>query len=301
MTYKRAVLFPGQGAHDLNMLDGVKDLPGFRERYDTIAELTQSNPLKEIAAGNEAYINANLMSSALTVLVSTLSYDRFLGSNEPPAYFSGYSVGQWTALWAAGVIEFEQLVSIIIQRCTFMDACFEEQKGAMLAVIGLPEDKIQGVCEEITSGGDFVTISNYNCVGQYSIAGTDPGINKAETALQLSEPKKLARIPVGGAWHCALLDKAADQFASYLETIDLQPLQTPVINNVTGALFNTDINTEKEQLALHISRPVLWYPGIRQLVDLGAEVFTEMGYGKTLTKFGFFIDRKVKHEGYYNG
>lgn len=296
---KTTLLFPGQGAHDLHMLESIKYTEHFSQRYELVCDLLHGNPLQEMAAGNQAYFNQNEVSSMLTLLVSSLLFDVYQELSEPrPAFLAGYSVGQWLALYAARVISYEQLMTIIKARADLMDGCFKKEKGGMLAVIGLAADKLEQLCRQLETEGHYLTISNYNCVGQFSLAGTVEAITLAYDRIQALKPKKVIRLPVSGAWHCSLLDQAAAAFGVYLQSIAFNRPALPVINNVTGDFLPAAEAAMKAQLAAHLSAPVQWEKGIRTLIAQGSSEFVEIGYGSTLTKFGFFIDRSVRHRAF---
>ena len=295
-----ALLFPGQGAHDVKMLDGVRGLPAFRERYELVASQLGSSPLDEIAAGNAEYLNQNRVTALLTLLVSSLSLDLYLEKTGARADFvAGYSVGQWTALSAAGSLSFEQLVAVVAKRSALMDQCFATTPGAMLAVIGLRAEALEELCARLRGAGHQVWVSNYNCVGQYTLAGTATAIAAAETAVAELKPRKAARVPVSGAWHSPLLADANAGFHAYLAGVPLAAAGVPVVDNVTGELLPTDRATLDLHLAQHLDHPVLWEKGIKTLLERGARRFVEIGYGNVLTKFGFFIDRSVEHQAFY--
>jgi [acyl-carrier-protein] S-malonyltransferase len=299
MVTKRAILFPGQGAHDLKMLDGLVHNANYNHWYDIICDNLQSDPVKEIQKQNIAYINQNLVSSVLTVFVSCISLEHYLNIiKEKPQYYAGYSVGQWTALYAAKAINFEQLIEIIRIRAEFMNQCFEDTEGAMMAVIGLKEDILSSFLNDIRQKGHYIEISNFNCVGQYSIAGTKDAIDIACSRIEMLNPKKVIKIPVQGAWHCKLLDSAEKAFSEYLSEKLLRKLKYTVIDNVTGAPLSEDIHSSPSIFAKQINHPVKWLKGMKWLLNQGCNEFVEVGYGNTLTKFGFFIDRDVNHRSF---
>jgi len=295
-----ALLFPGQGAHDVKMLDGVRELPAFAERYALVCDALGSSPLEAVAAGNADYLNQNRVTALLTLLVSSLSLDRFHEATGGRADFvSGYSVGQWTALYAAGALSFEELVTVVAKRSALMDACFTEIPGAMLAVIGLKAEVLENLCDGLRAKSHRVWVSNYNCVGQYTLAGTGEAIAHAESALADLKPKKIARVPVSGAWHTPLLAAAHAGFKTFLAGVALAAPTVPVVDNVTGAWLPNERAALDEQLARHLDHPVLWEQGMKALLAKGARRFVEIGYGNVLTKFGFFIDRSVEHQAFY--
>jgi [acyl-carrier-protein] S-malonyltransferase len=295
-----ALLFPGQGAHDVKMLDGVRELPAFATRYGLIADALGSSPLDEIAAGNAAYLNQNRVTALLTLLASSLSLDVFHDRTGGRADFvSGYSVGQWTALYAAGALSFEELVAVVAKRSALMDACFADVPGAMLAVIGLKAEVLENLCDGLRAKSHRVWVSNYNCVGQYTLAGAADAIEAAERALVELKPRKVARVPVSGAWHTPLLAAAHAGFRTFLGSVTLAPPNVPVVDNVNGEWLPSARAGLDLQLARHLDHPVLWEQGIRTLLAAGVRRFVEIGYGNVLTKFGFFIDRSVEHQAFY--
>jgi [acyl-carrier-protein] S-malonyltransferase len=295
-----ALVFPGQGAHDVKMLDGVRALPGFAERYARVCDALGSAPLDEIAAGNAAYLNQNRVTALLTLLVSSLSLDAFREKTGGQADFvSGYSVGQWTALYAAGALPFDRLVEVVATRSALMDECFVDVAGAMLAVIGLKAEVLENLCDGLRAKSHRVWVSNYNCVGQYTLAGAADAIEAAERALADLKPRKVARVPVSGAWHTPLLAAAHAGFATYVAGVPLAPPDVPVVDNVSGGWLPTERADLDRQLARHLDHPVLWEQGIKTLLAAGARRVVEIGYGNVLTKFGFFIDRSVEHQAFY--
>ncbi len=296
-----ALLFPGQGAHDPKMLDGVRGLPEFAARYALVCEALGESPLESIAA-DPTYLNQNRVTALLTLLASSLSLDLFHERTGGRADFvAGYSVGQWTALYASGALPFERLVAVVAKRSALMDECFAEIAGAMLAVIGLKADALEDLTARLRADGRQVWVSNYNCVGQYTLAGTADAIAAAEAAVAELKPRKAARVPVSGAWHSPLLAAANAGFHAYLGSVPLEPARVPVVDNVTGEWLPDDRAGLDLRLAQHLDHPVLWETGIKTLLARGARRFVEIGYGNVLTKFDFFIDRSVEHQAFYVG
>lgn len=294
-----ACLFPGQGAHTIEMLDGVCHAPAFAERYALVCQALDTDVASALTEQQHDFLNRNAVSSLLTVLVSTLSYDLWLAHMPPPAYLAGYSVGQWTALYAAGVVPFPLLVNLVKTRAALMDACIAQTPGGMIGVIGLGETAIQDLVAQLQAEGHQVAISNYNCLGQYSLAAAAAAMRPTLQALQAREPRKVLTLPVAGAWHSSLLQPAEAPFAAYLATVPLAPAACPVIDNVMGQLLPTSDAELKAQLVKQLSAPVRWQQGVETLIGLGCERFVEIGYGKLLTKFGFFINRAYAHEAFY--
>ena len=282
------------------MLDGIRHHYLFENYYHEICCALGFDPILRIKAGDNNIINANEVSSLLTVFVSVIAYDHWRKRNGHPKAIAGYSVGQWTALYAAGVIPFKTLVRVVAKRAAFMNECFAEKNGAMIAVIGLDSFKLEMLCSKMRDQGLDIFITNYNCSGQHSIAGSFTAINLALKSISELKPIKMVQIPTSGAWHCPLVDNAAIKFRKWLEELTFLKPTVPIIDNASGTFLPDGGSTFLDCLARQINHPVLWDKGIKNLIGYGCEKFVEVGYGNILTKFGFFIDRNlVKHLSYY--
>ncbi len=306
VAQQTALLFPGQGGHDPRMLDGVRTLPEFDARYAVVCQALGVDVLGELERGGRDFLDRNKVSSLLTVLVGSLSLTRYLETLEaagsaPPRYLSGYSVGQWTALYAAGCLSFAKMVEVVAARADLMDACFRYAAGGMGAFIGVTAETLDDYLDELRDAGHEIAISNYNCLGQYSVSGTREAVELAVAGAERIHPRKAVVLPVAGAWHSRLLEPAATAFADYLQDLELAPPAVAVIDNTGGDYLSGDLPAVKRSLARHVSQPVLWEQGIRRLIADGCDNFVEIGFGDLLTKFGFFIDRDKAHSSFYVG
>ena len=274
-------------------------MPGFKSKYETLCDRLAFSPLEHVEKDSTA-INSNRISSALTALASVLALDVYRSSSaEQAQVYSGYSVGQWTALYAAGVLNFESLIEVIAHRASLMDACSAKRPGGMLAVIGVAPEPLLELCVGLSSPEEFITISNYNCYGQYTLSGDVALIEVAQEAITKLSPKKVARIPVAGAWHSAILDDAAFKFKQYLGDCDLKLPMAQVVDNVTGDYVPLDLEPMLQTLGKHVSHSVQWHKSVKRLLADGVTECVEVGYGNTLTKFGMFIDRSIEHRAYF--
>lgn len=279
------------------MLDAVRPLPEFREYYQLVCDLLGIDVAVEIERGGPDLLRRNAVSSLLTVMVSALMLAQWRRSRASgPRCVAGYSIGQWTALHAAGALDFPALARIVHARAQFMDACVSREPSGMYAVLGLPLPRVEAVLAELRQAGHRVYVSNLNCPGNYSIAGTLTALAAAEPRLAALGPKKLSSIPVSGAWHCPILDEAGQRFAEFLDGVALAPTEVPVVDNVTGSWLPNEPRERSSCLARHLSRPVQWEAGIRNCIAASFSHFLELGYGGSLTKLGFFIDRRAMFE-----
>lgn len=295
-----ALLFPGQGAHDAQMITLIRSLPMYNEYYDEIRRALGWDPIRRIVEGETSVVNENAVSSLLTVLCSVLLLDQFRKTHPTVNVvgMAGYSVGQWTALYAAGSISYPQLVNVLAKRATLMDFCSASTPGAMMAVIGVSVEVLERFCKDLSSNGYSVSISNYNCFGQYTLSGDVDSIEYALEKVRVLAPKKAVRLPTSGAWHSPLMEAARQSFFGVIQDLDFAPCSVPVVDNVTGGILPRSRIELTATLCAQISAPVQWEAGILALLSMGCTEFLEMGYGNVLTKFGFFIDRSVKHSSF---
>ena len=198
----------------------------------------------------------------------------------------------------SGRFDFTELAQLVMVRAELKMQCFITAPGAMLAV-GLPLKTVEDICSNLRCDGHSIWVSNINCFGQYSVSGTTNAnrVAKDDTGRK-EKPKKLLelRYPEHGT---ASSGKLPAYFASHLQGRSWQGLQMPVIDNVTGDFLPDDVSQIKEQLVKHLTHTVRWETGLKLLVSQGCTRFVEIGYGNTLTKFGFFIDRQATFESYY--
>lgn len=281
------------------LLDRRTD-PHFLRLYPAVVEATGRDLLQELESRGPDILRENVVASAVTVLTSAVELarleERRAGTAGEVVAVAGYSVGQWTAMFAAGMVSFADALAVVVRRAQRMNDSDAVRDGAMLAVIGLATELVEGVCAELRSSGAQVEISNFNCLGQLTLAGTRAAIAEAEVRLAALKPRKLAAVPVAGAWHSVLLAGAAERFRADLDGVTLAAPRVPVADNVTGGTLPSDPRLLRDALAAHVRSPVRWEACVRTLIaETGADTFAEVGHGDMLSKFGFFIDRGKKH------
>ena len=281
------------------MLAGVRHAAAYAERYALVCQALGVEVEQTLATEGEAWLNRNEVSSLLTVLVSSLSYDYWLAQHPPPTWLAGYSVGQWTALYAAGVVDFATLVTLVKRRADLMNAGTLHSPGSMVGVIGLAETVLTVTVEQLQAEGYQVFLSTDNGLGHYSLAVATAALSPTLAALQAHAPRTLLLLPVAGPWHSPLLADAEAPLAACVEELVTTLPHTPVIDNVTGALLPADLPALRRQLVRQLTAPVRWRQGVQHLIRLGCSQFVELGYGTLLTKFGFFIDRRRHHVAFY--
>jgi [acyl-carrier-protein] S-malonyltransferase len=283
-------LCPGQGAQSPTMMTMIKQSERAMKLLPLALDAIDTD-LASIHIEDEAFLRRNEV-SAMLVCLSTIAAHEKLMHLPSPQFYMGYSVGQWVAMHLAGMLTAETLIEVIAKRCQFMNATLAVKQGGMLAVIGLAQHKV----EQTLAGIDgYVIIANDNAPGQYTLAGEHAALDQAEKQLAELKPQKMQRVLVAGAWHSAMVEEAVTPFLDYLSTVTLSSPTTPVINNVTGKPLPKAPQALRETLAAHLASPVRWVDGMRFLMAQGVQTFIEVGYGNTLSKFGFFIDRSHQH------
>lgn len=288
-----AFVYTGQGGHDISLIDYLEKSSLFRDSYDLIAEIVGDDIVKRARREGAAYLRRNEIASLLVVLSACSWHAKLSRAGVQPAAVAGYSVGQWTAMHFAGMLDFPTLLAVVWRRAQLMNDQARTRPGAMLGVIGLPLETVAAACAEASQGGLQAAVSNINCLGQFTVAGDVAAIDRL--AGLLHNARKLARINVSGAWHCPLMAPAAALFAAEIDVLMLKPAMIPVADNVTGERLPEPGGLLRQRLSEHLCQPVLWQANMRWLADQGVTRFVEVGHGDMLTRFGFFIDRRLQH------
>ena len=195
-----------------------------------------------------------------------------------PDMVAGHSLGEFSALTAAGALDFEDGLRLVAIRARAMQKACEANPGTMAAIIALPTEKV----EEICAGTDGIVVpANYNCEGQIVISGTVEAVSEASERMKEAGAKRALLLPVGGAFHSPLMQPAAEELAEGIESVSFKEPACPVYQNVT-ALPTTDPAEIRKNLLAQLTAPVRWTQTVINMVADGAESFTESGPGKVL-------------------
>jgi [acyl-carrier-protein] S-malonyltransferase len=280
---KLAIVFPGQGSQAVGMLaelGATYSIVGqtFAEASDVLGydlwDLAQNGP-KEALNRTDRTQPALLASSvAIWRIWQTLE----LGQ---PAVLAGHSLGEYSALVCAGVIDFKQAIQLVEQRGQLMQEAVPEGTGAMSAIIGLDDEVIAKICEE-SAQGQVVSPVNFNSPGQVVIAGHKDAVERAGALSKERGAKRALPLPVSVPSHCALMKPAAVQLAEALQGIVLNAPEIPVINNV-DVVSETDPAKIKDALVRQLYSPVRWTESVQKMHQQGIETLIEFGPGKVLT------------------
>lgn len=212
-----------------------------------------------------------------------------------PDIAAGHSLGEYSALVAAGATTFADAVRTVRLRGQFMQEAVPLGEGGMAAILGLAEDKIKEICAQISAQGGTVQAVNFNCPGQIVIAGSTKAVEEAAAAMKEAGAKRAILLHVSAPFHSTLMEPAAKRLAEVLDDITISDAKIPVVANVNGQI-ETSAADIKANLVKQAASPVLWIDCTKAMQAFGAETFVEVGPGKTLCGFNRKIDRKIHSE-----
>lgn len=216
-----------------------------------------------------------------------------LGDEFKPDMVAGHSLGEFSALVAAGALSFEEGLKLVAKRAQAMQKACEAQPSTMAAVLALPDEKVEEICESID---DVVAPANYNCPGQVVISGTNEGIDKACEKLLAAGAKRAMKLKVGGAFHSPLMKPAQEELAQAIEIAQFSTPVCPVYQNV-DAKPHTNPQEIKENLIKQLTAPVRWTQDVEAMIADGADEFIELGPGNVLQGLVKKINREVTTSG----
>ncbi len=285
---KYALLFPGQGSQEVGMLRALAATDArieetFREASAVLGwdvwRLAQEGPAEELNRTQRT--QPALLAAGVAVLRSWRAHDA-----RQPAAVAGHSLGEYTALVAAGALDFADALKLVELRGTLMQEAVPVGEGAMAAVIGLDDAAVEKICTEYMSGGQgegVLDAANYNAPGQVVVAGSAKAIDWLLAEGKSVGARKVVKLPMSVPSHCALLKGAAEKLAVKLREVRIQPPVLPVLHNLDGRP-RTEPDAIREALIEQLFRPVRWTRGVRRLHDdYGCRAFLECGPGKVLS------------------
>ena len=280
---KFAMVFPGQGSQSLGMLaDLAAQFPiveaTFSEASSVLGyslwQLVQQGPVEEL---NKTWQTQPALLAASVAIWRVWQHQ----GGKLPTMMAGHSLGEYSALVCAGVIDFKQAITLVELRGKLMQEAVPEGTGAMYAIIGLDNESIAKACEE-SAQGQVVSPVNFNSPGQVVIAGNKEAVERAGVACKAAGAKRALPLPVSVPSHCALMKPAADKLAEALENIEFQAPLFPVVNNVD---VKTEVSPDAIRSALvrQLYNPVRWTESVEFIAAEGVELLLEVGPGKVLT------------------
>ena len=275
----KAFVFPGQGAQFVGMgKDLYENNPVAKEMFDKANEILGFNITDLMFNGTDEDLRQTKVTQPAIFLHSVI-LAKTMGDDFNPDMVAGHSLGEFSALVAAGALSFEDGLRLVSARAQAMQKACEETPSTMAAVLALPDAKVEELCASVTEG--VVVPANYNCPGQIVISGSIEGVDAACAKMLEAGAKRALKLKVGGAFHSPLMEPARAELADAIAHTDFHAPKCPVYQNV-NAEPQTDPKTIKKNLIAQLTAPVRWTQTIQNMIAAGADTFVEVGPGAVL-------------------
>ncbi|HAT62346.1 MAG TPA: [acyl-carrier-protein] S-malonyltransferase [Prevotella sp.] len=292
----KAFVFPGQGSQFVGMgKDLYENNTLAKKLFDQADEILGFKITDIMFAGTDEQLKETKVTQPAVFLHSVISA-LCLGDEFKPDMTAGHSLGEFSALVAAGALSFEDGLKLVAARANAMQKACEANPGTMAAIIALADDVIEKICKEISVDGNVVVPANYNCPGQLVISGNIEAINKACEAMTVAGAKRALPLKVGGAFHSPLMQPAKDELQAAIENTTFNTPKCPVYQNV-DAKPHTDAAEIKANLIAQLTSSVRWTTSVQNMIAAGADEFIECGPGKALRGMIGRIDRNINAHG----
>ncbi|QNK38365.1 ACP S-malonyltransferase [Bacillus subtilis] len=291
---KIAFLFPGQGSQFIGMgKELYEQVPAAKRLFDEADETLETKLSSLIFEGDaeELTLTYNAQPALLTTSIAVL--EKFKESGITPDFTAGHSLGEYSALVAAGALSFKDAVYTVRKRGEFMNEAVPAGEGAMAAILGMDAEALKQVTDKVTEEGNLVQLANLNCPGQIVISGTAKGVELASELAKENGAKRAIPLEVSGPFHSELMKPAAEKLKEVLDACDIKDADVPLISNVSA-----DVMTEKadikEKLIEQLYSPVRFEESINKLIAEGVTTFIEIGPGKVLSGLVKKVNRRLK-------
>jgi [acyl-carrier-protein] S-malonyltransferase len=282
-----AFLFPGQGSQAVGMGESFFEHSSLaRELFGRADEILGYRISRLCFEGPDEELRLTQNTQPALLVVSAIAYSLF---GREPAIAAGHSLGEYSALVAAGSLRFEDGLRLVHNRGKYMQEAVPVGQGAMAAVLGMSYEDLSQAVSRVQSG--VVQIANWNSQEQLVIAGHKQAV---EEALKMAKPPRSVMLPVSAPFHSALMKGAEDRLAIDLDRVELKDLKFPIVTNVDAKIIRTG-EAARDSLKRQVSRPVLWYKSMELLAGENIDAFVELGPGKVLTGLIKRIGRSWPH------
>ncbi|WP_394169364.1 ACP S-malonyltransferase [Saccharospirillum alexandrii] len=293
MSQKLAFVFPGQGSQQVGMLsDLAEQYPLIQETFAEASNALGYDLWALVSEGPAEELNKTekTQPALLTASIALWRLWQAEGGARPD-YLAGHSLGEYSALVAAGVLPLADAAVLVEKRGQLMQAAVPAGQGSMAAILGLDDQAVIDGCAAAAQG-DVVEAVNFNTPGQVVIAGSVAAVERAIETLKAAGAKRAMPLPVSVPSHCSLMKDAAAQLSSHLDTLNWQNAELPIIQNVSAAA-ESNAAALKQNLVEQLFRPVLWSQSVTELVRLGVSETVECGPGKVLSGLNKRIEKTL--------
>ena len=289
----KAFVFPGQGAQFVGMGKDLYETSALaKELFEKANDILGYRITDIMFNGTDEDLRQTKVTQPAVFLHSVISA-LCMGDDFKPEMTAGHSLGEFSALVAAGALSFEDGLKLVYARAMAMQKACEATPSTMAAIIALPDEKVEEICASVTAEGEVCVPANYNCPGQIVISGKKEAVETACEKLKEAGAKRAIMLNVSGPFHSRMLTGAGEKLGEVLEQVEIHPLSIPYVANVT-AEYMTDAADVKPLLMKQVSSSVRWEQSVRAMLADGVDTFIEIGPGKTLAGFMKKIDRTVK-------
>jgi [acyl-carrier-protein] S-malonyltransferase len=288
-----AIVFPGQGSQYSGMgLDFYNSNEKAKSIFDSADKFFGGGLLDVMFKGTEEDLKKTDFTQPAIFTMSVAIFEAIKENLVKPLFFAGHSLGEYSALFAAGAFDLETAIKLVKLRGTLMQQATEKVKSGMAAVLGLDLEKIKQLCERAKSFG-YISVANYNCPGQIVVSGEISAIEAAEQIAKELGAKRYIKLSVAGAFHSALMQPAADVFKEKINDFTIKDIETPVVVNYTAKEVKKSSEI-KEAMINQITSSVRWIESIEYISSKSVDKYVEIGPGSVLSGLIKKIDKSAK-------